>query len=341
MWKGILKVQPLLDTRKLSDALGFIEAPIDLMYEFKRRMMKPSLMILGETEGELNEEYEITKIQLNNFDAKGKKMVLEGEYTLEKLGDFTFQAIYTFDKKLVAMSSLPNLDRKNLTILTDDKFKRLTRNNSYNVNRDFIGRIGYAVFSFLDGSFDNILEYDSDYVLTGPRLSRDKDLESDKRGKQERFKEVLRKPDSSNLREFDEIMNSRFYEYTTALPVDKNGAPNNALKRLIQKGIVIEKEEPVEEYKYEVSKQNREKVIDGIPIKLYFSESLYGGGEEHFLEIEDNLGEYLLYFYAQLDIFNEPEKNQYSSRERQEIIDAAKKFRKMSGKQILDEILRM
>tara|TARA_Y100000114_G_C11745180_1_gene321198 strand:+ start:754 stop:1773 length:1020 start_codon:yes stop_codon:yes gene_type:complete len=339
MWKGILKVQPLLDTSKLRDALGFIEAPIDLMYEFKRRMMKPSLMILGEKEGELNEEYEMTRIELNNFDAKGKKMVLEGEYTLEKLGDFTFQAIYTFDKNLVAMSSLPNLDRKNLTILTDDKFKKLTRNNSYNINRDFRGKIGYAVFAFLEGSFDDIFEYDSEYVLTGPRLSRDKDLERDKRGKQERFKEVLRKPDSSNLKEFDEVMNSGLY--TTALPVDKNGAPNKALKRLIEKGIVIEKEEPKEEYKYEVSEQNRVKVIDGIPIRLYFSESLYGGGEEHFLEIEDNLGEYPLYFYAQLDIFNEPRKNQYSSRERQEIIDAAKKFSKMSGKQILDEILRM
>tara|TARA_R100000388_G_scaffold23619_1_gene17982 strand:- start:4500 stop:5525 length:1026 start_codon:yes stop_codon:yes gene_type:complete len=341
MWKMILKVQPLLDARKLGDALGFIEAPIDLMYEFKRHMMKPSLMILGEKEGELNEEYEMTRIELNNFDAKGKKMVLEGEYTLEKLGDFTFQAIYTFDKNLVAMSSLPNLDRKNLTILTDDKFKRLTRNNSYNVNRDFRGKIGYAVFSFLDGSFDNISEYDSEYVLTGPRLSRDKDLERDKRGKQERFKEVLRKPDSSNVREFDEVMSSRYSDYTTALPVDKDGAPNKALKRLIEKGIVIEKEEPKEEYKYDVSEQNREMVIDGIPIQLYFDEGLYGGGEEHFLEIEDNLGEYPLYFYAQLDIFREPRKNQYSSRERQEIIDAAKKFRKMSGKQILDEILRM
>lgn len=346
MWQDILKVQPLLDTRKLRNALGFSEGPIDLMYEYRRGIIDNKLMILGETEEEMNEEYEITKIQLNDISVEGKKMVVEGEYTLEKLGDFTFTATYLFDKPMVAMSSLPiqEISRPNhrkLSLKMDDKFRKLTKNNSYNINEDFRGLIRQGVIGYLSDALDNIEEYASDYLPTGPRLSRDKDLEGDKRGKQERFKEVLRKPDSSNVREFEEVMNSRYFEYTTALPVDKDGAPNKALKRLIERGIVIEKENPVEEYKYDVSENHRKKMIDGIPIQLYFDEGLYGGGEEHFLEIEDKLGEYPLYFYAQLDIFTEPRKNQYSSKERQEIIDAAEKFRKMTGKQILDEILRM
>ena len=342
MWKRILKVQPLLDTRKLEEYLGVSRGPIDLMYEYRGyNAPVKSLMILGETEGEMNEEYEMTKIQLNDVNVEGKTMFIEGEYTLEKLGDFTFKAAYSFDRNLAAMSTLPRLNHNKLLISMDDKFRKLTKNNSYSVNESFRKLIKKGVFGYLSDGFDNVEEYAGDYLRTGPRLSRDKDLERDKRGKQERFKEVLRKPDSSNVREFDEVMSSEYFEYTKALPVDRDGAPNKALKRLIEKGIVIEKEEPKEEYKYEVSEQNREMVIDGIPIRLYFDESLHGGGEEHFLEIEDDLGEYTLHFYAQLDIFYGPRKNQYSSRERQEIIDAAKKFRKMSGKQILDEILGM
>lgn len=335
-------MQPLLDTRKLRDALGFSQGPIDLMYEYRGyNAPVKSLMILGETEEELAEEYEMTKIQLTDVNVEGKTMFIEGEYTLEKLGDFTFKAAYSFDRNLAAMSTLPRLNHNKLLIKTDDKFQKLTKNNSYSINENFRKLIKRGVFGYLSDAFDNIEEYAGDYMRTGPRLSRDKNLERDKRGKQERFKEVLRKPDSSNVREFDEVMSSRSSDYITALPVDKDGAPNKALKRLIEKGIVIEKEEPKEEYKYDVSEQSREMVIDGIPIRLYFDEGLYGGGEEHFLEIEDSLGEYPLYFYAQLDIFRGARKNQYSSRERQEIIDAAKKFRKMTGKKILDEILRM
>lgn len=332
-------MQPLLDTRKLRDYLGISQGPIDLMYQYRRGIYGPvkRLMVLGETEGEMNEEYEMTKIQLTDVNVEGKTMFIEGEYTLEKLGDFTFTASYSFDRNLVAMSSLPHLNHNKLLIKTDDKFKKLTKNNTYRVNESFRKLIKHGVLGYLNDAFDNVEEYAGDYMRTGPRLSRDKNLESDKRGKQERFKEVLRKPDSSNARQFLEIMNKPYEEFYTVLPVDEE-----IVKKLVEKGLLDYDESALgrNTFPYRVTKMGEDMDIKGVSLSLYADESM--NENEPSIRIKDRDGEYNASFYASFD--DRPIdkiRGEVSSAERQKVIDDYKAFKKMTGKQILDEILGM
>lgn len=328
-WEHILKVQPLLDTRKLRDYLGISQGPIDLMYEFKRNAYIPRLMILGETEEEGNEEYEMTKFQINDIDVESKELRIEGEYTLEKLGDFTFTTTYGFNKPLVAMSTLPRLNYVNLVLVMDDKFRKLTASNDYSTTKRFRDLIKEGVLGYLSDAFDNVEEYAGDWMRTGPRLSRDKDLKRDKRGKQERFKEVLRKPDSSNVREFSELIeNSSEYK---VLPTNEK-----IVNQLVKRGFFEYDESELERntFPYRATKRAKNIEVDGVPINLYFGESM---GEGDSITIKDNKGEYEASLYAYLDF---PwETGNTTSKERQRLIDANKAFQKMSGKQILNEIL--
>lgn len=329
-WENILKVQPLLDTRKLRDYLGISQGPLDLMYEYKRNGLEPRLMVLGKTEGERNKEYKMTKAQLTDLNVEGKKMFMEGEYTLEELGDFTFKAVYTFDKKLVTMSTLPRLNDKKFSITMDDKFHKLTQNNDYGTNQRFRKQLINAVFGYLYDGFDNVEEYAGDYLLTGPRLSRDKNLERDKRGKQERFKEVLRKPDSSNVREFSELVENRLEP--KVLPINEK-----IVRQLVEKGFFEYDESALErnDFPYTKTKKAKDFEFDGIPVNLYLDESLVEGDPS--ITIKDNEGEYKASLYAYFDF---PwERGTTTSKERQKLIDEYKAFQKMSGKQILNEIL--
>jgi len=347
MWKSILKARGLIDPQKLKQAMGLDKNGL---------WRNPQFAGLGKRipkEGRYSDDGEYADVTANrilDIEFEKRDIRVKGDITVD--GEtIPFTASVRLPKPLAAMSKLPydfrmfHVHSMEFRNNMPKEFLSEENDNFQDGIENYIGEELADYFNSFFRYYEEDMDYeDKDFFRTsqGLRSGREDDygdVRYDRRSKQDSFKDVLRKPDSSNVGEFKEVMSSDDH-YTTALPVDKDGAPNKALKRLIEKGIVIEKEKPTEEYKYYVSEQNRKKVINGLPIHLYFSESMYGGGEEHFLEIEDNLGDYLLHFYAALDIFNES-KNQYSSRERQEIIDAAKKFRKMSGKQILDEILRM
>jgi len=193
-WKDEITKQPLIDVKKLRTAMLSVSG--DMMYDLKHTYGGKYLLLFGSREGDANKEYNITKIQMTDFEVQGKKMTIEGAYTLEELGDFTFTANYIFERPLVAMSILPILKENKFVIKFDDKYAQLTNHNK----KEFYNKIRATVYEHISDSFANLEEYGEDFMRTSPLSPRDKNLDGDKRGKQERFKEVLRKAGNTSNR---------------------------------------------------------------------------------------------------------------------------------------------
>jgi|DEB0MinimDraft_6_1074348.scaffolds.fasta_scaffold01702_2 hypothetical protein len=329
MWKEILKGRGLIDPEKIKDALNFEREP--------RFAGSKGQIPKFYRHGEESEYANLTDSNLLDVEFEGREIRVKGDITVD--GEtISFTASQRLPKPLAAMSNLP-YNLRPFQISSIDIPKKLLEDDKegdfeYEI-RQFIGDNLAEYFNGFFRYFEKDLKYEyPNFFRTSEGLRSGKEddygnVRYDRRSKQQSFKDVLRKPDSSNVREFNEVM-SDAYKYIKALPVTK-------LKALIKRGIVKEIENPEEEYKYQVLKRNH--MIDGMPIVLFFDEALWSGGEEYVFEVTDDQGTYDLNLYARFD-FDDVNRSNITSKERQKLIDNAKKFMKMSPESIIEAILR-
>ena len=343
MWQEILKERGLIDPKELKQALGLDKNP--QFADLGKRIPK---------EGRYSDDGEYADVTANRLlDVEFEKRAIrvKGDITVDGK-TIPFSASVGLPKPLAAMSKLPyNFRRFHVNSMEMPKEFLSEENDNFQDGIErYIGEELAAYFNLWFRYFeeDAAKEYGyemKDFFRTsgGLKSGREDDygnVRYDRRGKQDSFKDVLRKPDSSNVREFSELFENRLEP--KVLPINEK-----IVRRLVEKGFFEYDESALERntFPYTSTEKARDVEVDGVPINLLLDQSFDESDPSitirekppSDLQYEASLYAYLNTPYSP----HMPPKGGTTSEERQKLIDSYKAFKKLTGKQILDEILRM
>ena len=335
MWQEILKERGLIDPKKIKRALNLEKEPQFAGNQNQIPKFDPY--------GEEGEYANVTDSNLLDVEFENKTIRVKGDITVD--GEtIPFSAFQRLPKPFVAMSKLPYNLRQFQISSVDIPKKFLEGDEESNFKsgiRAFIGEELAYYFNGIFRYFEEDMDYEyKDFFRTSQGLKSGReddygDVRYDKRSKRESFKDVLRKPDSSNVKEFDEIMSKSWKEFYIALPINEN-----IVRGLVKRDLLSYDEKDLERNSipYHVTKKGENMDIGGTRLTIYPTETFNSNDPK--IRIKDVEGEYDLSVYASFDRSIDKIRGEVSSAERQKVIDDYKAFKKMTGKQILDEIMR-
>ena len=342
MWQNILKARGLIDPKKLKRAMDLDK--------------KPQFAGLGKRipkEGRYSDDGEyadVTDNRILDVEFEKKAIRVKGDITVDGK-TIPFSASVGLPKPLAVMSKLPyNFRRFHVNSMEfrnnmPKEFLSEENDNFQDGIESYIEEELAAYFNLWFRYFEEDVAYDTGYenkdffrTSQGLKSGREDDYENvryDRRSKRDSFKDVLRKPDSSNVREFVELIENRLEP--KVLPINEK-----IVRRLVEKGFFEYDESGLERntFPYTSTEKARDVEVYGVPINLHLDESFVEGDPS--ITIREKPPSDLQYEASLYAYLNFPvERRNTTSKERQKLIDAHKAFKRLSGKKILDEILRM